>query len=74
MVEHSLLKLGYHSSAFCLLFRGYILALRVCYVYLLAPGGTCYLAGSWLRVVLVTSPTLGFRQCRYCMRVTECLI
>uniref|UniRef100_A0A0D3DG72 Uncharacterized protein n=1 Tax=Brassica oleracea var. oleracea TaxID=109376 RepID=A0A0D3DG72_BRAOL len=49
MVEHSLLKLGYHSSAFCLLFRGYILALRVCVMFIF-----------WLRVVLVTSPALGF--------------
>ena len=49
MVEYSLLKLGYHSSAFCLLFRGYILALRVCVMFIF-----------WLRVVLVTSPALGF--------------
>ncbi|CAN6857646.1 unnamed protein product, partial [Brassica oleracea] len=64
MVEHSLLKLGYHSSAFCLFFRGYILALRVCVLCLffgsgwylllrrlLASGGTCYLADSWLQTM-----------------------
>ncbi|CAN7086569.1 unnamed protein product [Brassica oleracea var. botrytis] len=49
MVEHSLLKLDYHSSAFCLFFRGYILALRVCVMFIF-----------WFWVVLVTSPALGF--------------
>ena len=36
--------------------------------------GVCVLFICWLWEVYITSPALGFRQCLYCMCVTECLI